>query len=126
MVFLAVAVAMGLVWAVGVGGVPLLPTNLYVPLLDLGKITCYTWPAAGLYLAMVLLLYVLYAIGYRAVARGELRAVWIFVTGAIYAAALVFAYPATAVDIFSYVAAGRLLALHQVNPFVAVPNAYPS
>ena len=51
--------------------VPLLPDNLYMPLLDLGKITGYRWPSALLFLQLVLGLYALYALGYRLVARGN-------------------------------------------------------
>ena len=69
MAFLAVAVAMALVYAVWVVWVPLLPTNLYLPLLDLGKITGYRWQSALLYLLVVLLLYALYAFGYSTVVR---------------------------------------------------------
>ena len=39
MAFVAVAVASAIVYAVWTVWVPLLPENLYVPLLDLGKIT---------------------------------------------------------------------------------------
>jgi hypothetical protein len=113
------------VWVVWV---PLLPTNLYLPLLDLGKITGYRWASALLYLSLVLLLYGLYAVGYRAIARGRgSHPTWtIFGAGALFCAELIWAYPATAVDIFGYIAHGELLALHRVNPFVATPSAYPS
>ena len=121
---LAVAVAMALVYAVWTLWVPLLPTNLNTPLLDLGKITGYRWSSAALYLLIVLLLYGLYAYGYRAAARA--RTWWIFVAGAVFSLELIWAYPATAVDIFGYVADGRLLAIHGANPFVVAPSAYPS
>jgi len=124
MVFLAVAVAMALVYGVWTVWVPLLPDNLYTPLLDLGKITGYRWPSAALYLAMVLLLFALYAAGYRAVSAGRCRPRWIFVAAAVFCAELLFAYPATAVDIFGYVAQGRVFALHQANPFIVAPDAY--
>jgi hypothetical protein len=39
---------------------------------------------------------------------------------------LLLAYPATAVDVFGYIAHGRLLAEHNVNPFIKPPNAYPT
>jgi hypothetical protein len=128
MVFVAVAVCTALVYAVWVTWVPLVPTNLYIPLLDLGKITGYTWPSAALYLAIVLVLFVLYAVGYGIIISGSPRVKtwWVFVAGAIFCAELLWVYPATAVDVFGYIASGQLLALHQVNPFVVVPSAYPS
>jgi hypothetical protein len=124
---LAAAVAMALLYAVWVVWVPLLPTNLYTPLLDLGKITGYRWQSAALYLLIVLLLYLAYAFGYRSIARSKTyRTWWIFAAGGLFSAELLFAYPATAADIFSYVADGRLLALHQSNPFMVAPNINPS
>src|SRR5262252_6430305 len=123
MLFLAVAVAMALVYAVWTLWVPLLPTNLYVPLLDLGKITGYRWASAVLYLAIVLLLYGLYALGYRQAPKVKPR--WVFLAAAIFALELLWTYPATAVDIFGYIAHGRILALHQANPFIVRPNDFP-
>ncbi|HEY1292386.1 MAG TPA: hypothetical protein VGJ60_04765 [Chloroflexota bacterium] len=127
MVFVAVAVATALVYALWVVWVPLLPGNLYVPLLDLGKITGYTWVSAALYLGIVLVLFALYGLGYRAIraSHSRVKTAWIFITGVVVCAELVWAYPATAVDVFGYIAGGQLLALHQVNPFVVAPNAYP-
>src|SRR5579859_1166916 len=124
MVFLAVAVAMAVVYAVWTSLVPLLPDNLYTPLLDLGKITGYRPTAAALYLLIVLSLFALYAVGYRTVSTGKARTWWIFGAAGVFCAELLFAYPATAVDIFGYVAQGRVFALHQANPFVVAPDAY--
>ena len=126
MLFLAVAVAMALVYGVWTAWVPLLPANLYTPLLDLGKITGYRWTSAALYLVIVLLLFVLYAAGYLAVSNGKARTWWIFVAAAVVCAEMVFAYPATAVDIFGYIAQGRVFALHHANPFSVAPDAYLS
>jgi hypothetical protein len=126
MLFVAVAVATALIYALWVAWVPLLPTNLYTPLLDLGKITGYTWASAALYLAIVLVLFGLYAVGYRIIMSGRPVKTWfLFVAGAIFCAELTWAYPGTAVDVFGYIASGHLLALHQVNPFVVAPAAFP-
>src|SRR5690348_14797405 len=122
---LAVAVATGLVWALWVLWVPLLPTNLYVPVLDLGKITGYTWSSALAYIGLVVVLYALYAVGYRLVARRGAPVPVIIAAAGVFALELLWAYPATAVDIFGYIADGRLLAVHQVNPFAVAPSDYP-
>jgi hypothetical protein len=169
--FLAVAVATALVFAVWVLWVPLLPINLYTPLLDLGKITGYRWSSAALYLAIVLSLYLLYGFGYFAVSGagaagatrdgvrptpsdrrltpvtgegdpsvvaggrhagtdrlppGAVPLAAIFAAGAFLCFELIWAYPATAVDVFGYIAHGRVLALHQANPFFVAPEAFPS
>jgi hypothetical protein len=128
MLFVAVAVLTALVYAEWVLWDPLLPDNLFIPLLDLGKITGYVWSSARLYLAIVLSLYGLYAAGYWAIAsrQASIKTAAIFGAGAIFCAELVWAYPATAVDVFGYIAHGRLLALHGVNPFTVAPSAFDS
>jgi hypothetical protein len=125
MPFLLVAVGAALVYGLWAAWVPLLPGNLYVPLLDLGKITGYRWASAGLYLGLIAGLYGLYWIGYVLVARGAVRLATVFGFGALFCFELLWAYPATAADVFGYIAHGRLLALHHVNPFLLAPNAFP-
>lgn len=124
MSFLGLGVATALLYALWVLFVPLLPTNLYVPLLDLGKITGYHWPSALLFLAIVLGLYALYAAACRVAARrqGSFRVVFGF--SAFFCAELLLAYPATAVDVFGYIAHGRLLVLHHANPLIVPPSAF--
>jgi alpha-1,6-mannosyltransferase len=126
MAFLAVALATAVLWAVWVAWVPLLPENLYLPLLDLGKITGYRWPSAILYLQLVLGLYALYAAGYWLVSRGHARLIAMFAAGAVLCLELLWVYPATAVDVFGYIAHGRVLALHNANPFIVAPLQFPS
>jgi hypothetical protein len=123
---LAVGVATALVYALWVAWVPLLPDNVYIPLLDLGKITGYLWQSALMFLAIVIGLYCLYAAGYWLVYRGGAATSLVFVIGAVFCLELLWAYPATAVDVFGYIADGRLLAQHQQNPFIVPPNAFPS
>jgi hypothetical protein len=125
MAFLAVAAGTAFLYAAWALWVPLLTSNLYLPLLDLGKITGYTWPAALLYLQLVLGLYVLYALGYRLVARGAGGLLVVFAFGAFFCVELCGAYPATAADVFGYIAHGRLLAEHRVNPFIVPPAQFP-
>src|SRR6202165_2605824 len=99
MAFLAVGVATALLYALWALWVPLLPNNLYSPLLDLGKITGYTWLAAIFYLQVIVRLYVLYAIGYRLVASSSVQRSVFFAFGAFFCFELFWAYPATAVDV---------------------------
>lgn len=126
MVFAAVGVATALLYVAWVVWAPLLPGNLYIPLLDLGKITGYTWRAALEYLFIVVSLYVLYVVGYCLVVRGGASVLAIFAIGVLLCIVVLGAYPATAVDVFGYIAHGRLMAVHQANPFVVPPDAYPS
>jgi alpha-1,6-mannosyltransferase len=123
--FLAVGGATALLYAAWVLAVPLLPINLYVPLLDLGKITGYTWRSAVLYLALVLGLYALYAIGYRLVARHSASTFALLALGAFFCFELIWAYPATAADVFGYVAHGRVFTVYHANPFLKTPIDFP-
>ena len=132
MLFVAVAVATALVYAGWVAWVPLLPTNIGRPALDLGQLTGYTWTSAAGLLVIVLVLFGLYALGYRVIAdngeadrRPPVRTAWVFVGAAVFGAELLLAYPATAADIFGYIADGQLLALHHVNPLVVAPIVFP-
>jgi hypothetical protein len=99
---------------------------VFIPLLDLGKITGYSWQSAVVYLLLVLSLYAFYAAGYGLTARGKVSVTAVFAVGAVFCFELLWAYPATAVDVFGYIAQGRLLALHQVNPFIVAPIEFPS
>jgi alpha-1,6-mannosyltransferase len=128
MALLAVAVATALLYALWTLWVPLLPVNLYLPLLDLGKITGYTPLSTVLFLGLVIGLYALYAVGYRLVSRGTAgkgSLVLILAAGIFFCAELVWVYPATAADVFGYVAHGRVLALHDANPFIVAPAEFP-
>jgi hypothetical protein len=122
---LAVGIATALLYVGLAAWVPLLPTNLYEPLLDLGKITGYSWRSAVAFALLIASLYVLYGFGYRLAVRGQASTAPIFVFGAVFCATMLAAYPATAVDVFGYVAHGRLEAFHQANPFVVGPAAFP-
>ncbi|HET6318825.1 MAG TPA: hypothetical protein VFG86_20410 [Chloroflexota bacterium] len=124
--FAAIGIATAVAYALWVVWLPLLPANLYVPLLDLGKITGYTWQAALTYLGFVIALHGLYALGYRLVSKGVVPTLPVSVFGAVFAIELLGAYPATAVDVFGYIAHGRMLADHHVNPFITPPNAFPT
>jgi hypothetical protein len=123
--FLAVTAGTAVVFALWVAWVPLLPQNLFIPLLDLGKLTGYRWQSAVLYLLIVFTLYALYAVGYQLVCRGKASLPAIFAAGSLFCVELVWAYPATAADVFAYVADGRLLAVHHANPFVVAPIDFP-
>ena len=128
MAFAAFALASALIYLTWTLWVPLLPANLYFPLLDLGKITGYLWTSALQYLAILAGLFALYLVGYLEIIRrraGTRHLLAIVVPGAIFCLIAVFAYPATAVDVFGYIAHGRLLALHNVNPFVVSPGQFP-
>lgn len=124
-VFVACAAATTVLYGLWSAWIPLLPDNVGQPLLDLGKMTGYRWLSALTYLVLILAVYGLYAVAYRLVGRARVTLPVIVATSAVFGAAMVFAYPATAVDIFGYVAQGRLLAVHGVNPFTVVAADFP-
>jgi len=71
-------------------------------------------------------LFVLYGLGYWSVVERRAASLGLILCfAAAFCVLLFFAYPATAVDIFQYVAQGRLVAAHAVNPFLVAPLAYP-
>ena len=123
--FVVIGLGTVVLYAVWLAWVPLLPSNVYEPLLDLGKITGYTWSSALSYLYLVAAQYVLYALGYRYVLRASVGVWPIFLFGALFGLELVGAYPATAADVFGYAAHGRVLAVYGANPFVVPPGAFP-
>jgi hypothetical protein len=128
MLFLAAGLASALMYAMWVEWVPLLPNNLYVPLLDLGKITGYTWQSALHFLVLVLGLFTLYALGYWLVSRETTRLTGlpvILAFSVLFCCVLGLAYPATAVDVFGYIAHGRLIAVYHMNPFITTPMEVP-
>lgn len=102
-----------------------LPGNVDVPLLDLGKITGYTEQSAVQFAALVVALYALYWVGYRLVLAGA-APIWSILVGALLLCGiLLWAYPATAADVFGYVAQGREVAIYHVNPFLIPPDQVP-
>jgi len=123
--FLGVGAASAALYALWSVWVPLLPTNLFVPLLDLGKMTGYRWDSALRYLALEGGLFSLYGVGYALARRGAASLTQVLLLAALFCAPLLLVYPATAADLFGYVAQGRLLALHHVNPFSVVPDDFP-
>ena len=124
--FLVCALTTAALYGVWTIWIPLLPTNLWQPLLDLGKMTGYRWPSAWAYLSLILALMALYGTAYRLVSRGSATLPLIVVSSAAFCGVLVLAYPATAVDVFGYIAQGRLVAVHHVNPFTSTPGEFPS
>jgi hypothetical protein len=116
-----VGIGTALVYALWAAWVPLLPAHLFTPLLDLGKITGYTWGSALRYCAIVAALFLLYGLGYVCVLRTDVGLPLVLGFMAVFGLALLFVYPATAADVFAYVAQGRLVALHHDNPFTTAP-----
>ena len=75
--------------------------------------------------AVILVVLTARALAYATVRRRGAHIGFILLAGGVFCFELLWAYPATAVDIFAYVADGQLLALHGANPFVVAPNATP-
>src|SRR4051794_6866882 len=97
MAFLAVAAAMALLYGLWVAWVPLLPSNVFIPLLARGRLTAYAWASAILFLPLVVWLFALYAAGYALLARGKVSRGAVFAVGGLFCFELLWASPETAV-----------------------------
>jgi hypothetical protein len=94
-------------------------------LTDLGKLSSFSHPAfwqfllAGLAITIAMVLAALLA---RGMGR---RALWPVLAGCAFAGtALVFTYPASAIDVFIYAARSRLFTEYGENPLIAHPNDF--
>lgn len=108
-------------WLLFTAWVPLIPA-VWTPKLDLGKMTGYTGEAGLRFLFLVVGLFLFYAAAARLTRRGGGLP---FVLGgtALFSFVLLLAYPASAIDVFGYIAHGRMLAAG-ANPLVQVPSAH--
>ncbi|MFN8471935.1 MAG: hypothetical protein U0822_07045 [Anaerolineae bacterium] len=97
------------------------------PLLDLQKILGETPEATLFFLAVLLILFGLYYLGYSLVLNMSGRWLpWlVLIPPAVSSAALIFMYPVTAADLFQYIWLGRIWALDGQNPFIVTPNMRP-
>lgn len=108
-----------------------LPYNLLAwlpqPAADLGGMNGASPQSAVTYLACVVALIVLAWIAHRETRRLPPRqAVWIgFGFASLFAATLLWVYPFDALDLFDYTMHGRILAVLQENPYVALPAWFP-
>ncbi|MFN8499384.1 MAG: hypothetical protein U0641_16160 [Anaerolineae bacterium] len=104
-----------------------LPRYVDQPLLDLQKILGETPTATVFFLAVLLVLFGLYYLGYTLVLTMSGRSLpWlVLLPPAVSSAALIFMYPVTAADIFQYVWLGRIWAFLGLNPFITTPNMRP-
>jgi MYXO-CTERM domain-containing protein len=123
---LALGLGSLLLFLLFVAWVPLLPGNLYTPLVNLGSLTHPTWQSAVRFLFLLVGLFALYALGYRLVAQGAAGVRTVFVLAGACSLVLLLAYPATAADVFGYAAQGRQLAFAGANPFQVSPSGVAS
>ncbi|MFN8482764.1 MAG: hypothetical protein U0768_06930 [Anaerolineae bacterium] len=104
-----------------------LPRYVDQPLLDVQKILGETPTATVFFLAVLLVLFGLYYLGYSLVL--EMSGRWlpwlVLIPPAVSSAALIFMYPVTAADLFQYIWLGRISALRGENPFIVTPNMRP-
>ena len=97
------------------------------PLLDLQKILGETPSAVWFFTVTLVVLFLLYYLGYTLVLRlsGRWLPWLVLVPPVVSSAALTLMYPATAADLFQYVWLGRIWAFDGQNPFVVSPNMRP-
>jgi alpha-1,6-mannosyltransferase len=103
-------------------------TYAIVPPVDVGKLTDYSTEAGATYFGAVFALFLGYLfawLGLRRVDIGRRGLVVILGFGLLFSAALMLVYPITAIDLFGYVARGRVLGIHHANPFLHPPSDFP-
>ncbi len=97
------------------------------PLLDVQKILGETPSGLLFFTATLIVLFLLYFLGYTLVLTlsGRWLPWLVLLPPAAASAALSLMYPATAADLFQYIWLGRIWALEGQNPFVVTPNMRP-
>ncbi|MFH1486522.1 MAG: hypothetical protein ABIH46_10655 [Chloroflexota bacterium] len=107
---------------------PLLLTRYYdVPLMDLGKITGYSFDALWAFVVGNIALFVACCLVFN-ISREPLSRwakVLILLFPLLFALTLLFAYPATAADVYDYTVQARVLTEYHDNPLVVPPGAFP-
>ncbi len=97
------------------------------PLLDVQKILGETPSGLWFFAVTLVILFLLYYLGYMLVL--DLSGRWlpwlVLLPPAVSSAALTLMYPATAADLFQYIWLGRIWAFDGQNPFVVTPNMRP-
>ncbi len=104
-------------------------TYAILPPVDVGKLTEFSPEAGATYGGAVFALFLGYLfawLGLRGVDIGRRGLVVILGFGLLFSAALMLVYPITAIDLFGYVARGRVLAIHGANPFLHPPSDFPA
>lgn len=103
-------------------------TYAIIPPVDVGKLADYSTEAGATYFGVVFALFVGYLFawfGLRGVDIGWRGLAVVLGFGLLFSAALMLVYPITAIDLFGYVARGRVLGIHHANPFLHPPSDFP-
>ncbi|MCC7353305.1 MAG: hypothetical protein IT330_06060 [Anaerolineae bacterium] len=103
-------------------------TYAIVPPVDVGKLADYSTEAGAIYFGAVFVLFLGYLfawLGLRGLDIGRRGLAVVLGFGLLFSAALMLVYPITAIDLFGYVARGRVLGIHHANPFLHPPSDFP-
>ncbi len=104
-------------------------TYAIVPPVDVGKLADYSTEAGATYFGVVCALFLGYLfawLGLRGLDIGRRGLAVVLGFGFLFSAALMLVYPITAIDLFGYVARGRVLGVHHANPFLHPPSDFPA
>lgn len=104
-------------------------TYAILPPVDVGKLSGFSPKAGAAYFGAVCVLFGGYLFAWlslRGLEGGWRGLAIVLGFGLLSSAALVLVYPITAVDLFGYVARGRVLAVHGANPFLHPPSDFPA
>lgn len=95
--------------------------------IDMGQITGHSRFGFALFVVSFTILFLILAISWRLASNLEdHRSLWIiFGFGVIFAVTMSFVYPATAIDVFTYIAQSRILFHYHQNPIFVAPSHFP-
>lgn len=108
----------------GAFGLPFFLGNHYaVPQLTWVSMVGYRLDLGVLYTLVIVALFALYYLGYRALRAHQALPVWaVYLPPVAFALVLLAIYPPDGWDLFLYISQGRLFAVHGLNPFLVTPQ----
>jgi hypothetical protein len=100
----------------------------YSQLTEIGIITTHSFSGFLQFSCILTLLFLLFGVAlWKMRSSDERSALWlIFGFGAIFALTMIFIYPFTAIDIFTYIADSLVLTQYQANLMLVPPSHFPN
>ncbi|HCI80605.1 MAG TPA: hypothetical protein DHW02_13045, partial [Ktedonobacter sp.] len=101
----------------------------YQGLRDIGGITDHSYSGLTLFAVVFLCLFALFGVALWDIytTHKEKHTLWLILGfGAMFALTMIFVYPGTAIDIFSYIAQSIILIYHHANPMITPAASFPS
>jgi alpha-1,6-mannosyltransferase len=103
-------------------------TQYYRELIDVGGITNHSPGGFTLFVVVLTVAFALFGMAlWKAFTQADRGTLWLILGfGGVFACTMVFVYPGTAIDIFSYIAQSVILLQHHANPMVTPAASFPN